>query len=124
MYVYNIIQYILSLFVFRDREFYAKIIEIYDIMNVKLKYKFFYYNYILADIYIPEYIDKLCIEWVLNHMIIYMKNKVFRIQIIHNKSIHIHDTYNNLYVNNWINNLIIEYTINKNLYQLNKSNTI
>ncbi len=129
MYVRELYEYILKLFyefkhLFVHREFYAKIIKVCDIMHIKIGYNYFYYNYKLADIYIPKYADKSCIDWVVNNMILYMTNKVYKIKIIKNKCIYLHDTYNNIYINNWINNLIIEYTINEALYKKDKSKTI
>jgi hypothetical protein len=122
----EIFLYILNLFrlYYKETILYGTVIQIYNITNIKIKFNIFSYQYILADIILPKYYDKLCLEWVMSEMLLYMRDKLFKVKIFNNIYVYLYDTDNNLYINNWINNIIVEYELNRHLYELNKGKTM
>jgi len=93
--------------------FYAKVIHVRDIFNIKLKVSFYnYLNCRLANIYLPPDMNNASIKNACSDMKTYLYNKTFQVRLSDDNSVHLYNDHN--YVNNIINNMILNHYIHKN----------
>jgi hypothetical protein len=95
--------------------FYGTVYRLYDLDNVFIITGVLqYYNYKLYNI-ISMNIDKIEYNKILKHIREYMKNKKFYITLYKDNNIILY--YDNINVNNYINNCILYFSMNnKHLY--------
>ena len=110
--LFDILKIYFDLFIHKQ-EFYAKVIDVYDIIHIKVKHDFTCHTYKMAEI-IEVHPNDLYVKWVIREMISYMKDRVFKFKLLEDNYVYIHDTFHNCYVNNWINNMIIHFSMNNN----------
>jgi len=82
--------------------FYAKVVHVYDIYHIKLKLSYcIYMDCQLANICVPINLNNI----YLNDVKEYLCNKTFQVKLLQDNKVHLYE--NGMYVNNFINNLLL-----------------